>query len=132
MIKQVIVMRTDLGMRKGKMVAQGAHACVFSVVMMMVALYMQSGGEMSEEEVRKNPTFQWFNDGHSTKICLRVGSEAELMEIHEKAQAASLPVYLVVDNGLTEFHGVKTKTCLAIGPAEAEDVDKITGHLELL
>jgi len=39
---------------------------------------------------------------------------------------------VIVDSGLTEFHGVKTKTCLAIGPNKKEDIDKITGSLKLL
>jgi PTH2 family peptidyl-tRNA hydrolase len=66
------------------------------------------------------------------KICVGCDSEAELLELHEKAKAAGLPVGLIQDNGTTEFHGVPTYTCLAIGPAKSEEIDKITGHLTLL
>ncbi len=48
-----------------------------------------------------------------------------------KAVAAGLEVYLITDNGKTEFHGRPTRTCLAIGPDDAEGGDPITGDLEL-
>ena len=67
-----------------------------------------------------------------TKICVGVKSEEELDEIYKKAEDAGLTVHMIVDNGLTEFNGVKTKTCLAIGPHYSEKIDKITGHLKLL
>jgi PTH2 family peptidyl-tRNA hydrolase len=72
----------------------------------------------------------WIN-GEFTKIVLQANSEEELMTMHDTALFAGLPVALIVDNGHTEFHGVKTKTCIAIGPAKSEDIDKITGHLKL-
>ncbi len=59
-------------------------------------------------------------------------SEDELMAIHDKAVAARLEVHLITDSGKTEFHGVPTRTCLAIGPDEAEKIDEITGELQLL
>jgi PTH2 family peptidyl-tRNA hydrolase len=55
-----------------------------------------------------------------------------LVELYTKAKQAGLICSLIVDAGLTEFGGVPTKTCCAIGPAWAEDVDKITGELKLL
>jgi PTH2 family peptidyl-tRNA hydrolase len=61
-----------------------------------------------------------------------VDSEEELMEIHDKAVAAGLEVHLITDSGRTEFHGEPTRTCLAIGPDEADRIDDITGHLQLL
>lgn len=39
---------------------------------------------------------------------------------------------MIEDNGLTEFHGVKTKTCIGIGPWVSEEIDKFTKHLKLL
>jgi len=70
--------------------------------------------------------------GTFAKVCCRVNSEAELMEIHDKALAAGLEVHLITDSGKTEFHGEPTRTCLAIGPDDADKIDAITGHLELL
>lgn len=120
--KQVIVMRKDLGMRKGKMVAQGAHASLGAV------LYIQNGDTGFGW---RGPLSSWL-EGSFTKICVSVNSEAELMDVFHAANDAGLPVKLITDAGHTEFHGVPTKTCLAIGPSWAEDIDKITGKLTLL
>jgi PTH2 family peptidyl-tRNA hydrolase len=49
-----------------------------------------------------------------------------------RAKAAGVPCALIVDAGQTEFHGVPTKTCCAVGPAWIADVDAITGDLPLL
>ena len=118
-VKQVIVMRNDLNMRKGKMVAQGAHASISFLKDMI--LYDISPSRIQVE---------WLTSGQ-TKICVRCESEDELMAIFYKAQNAKLTVHLITDAGLTEFDG-PTKTCLCIGPSKSEDVDKITGELKLL
>ena len=73
----------------------------------------------------------WFS-GDFTKVCLYVNSEEELDDIYNKAKDAGLNVCEIIDNGLTEFHGVKTKTCLAIGPDLSDKIDPITGNLKLL
>jgi peptidyl-tRNA hydrolase len=70
--------------------------------------------------------------GSFAKVCCRVDSAEELMEIYNKAVDAGLEVHLITDSGKTEFHGQPTRTCLAIGPADAEKIDPITGELELL
>ena len=118
-IKQVIVMRNDLNMRKGKMIAQGAHA---SIAFLISRHYR--GMPSKEEE-------QWMEEGQ-TKICVRVDSEEHLLEIAAKAKSAGLTVHVITDAGHTEFNGVPTKTCLAIGPNEASEIDAITGDLKLL
>jgi len=112
-MKQVIVLRKDLNMRKGKCVAQGSHACLYA--------YLQASQEVRDA---------WI--GRQTKICVGVNSEAELVEIYNQAKTAGLPCVLIKDAGLTEFHGVETLTAVGIGPAEDEEVDKITGELKLL
>jgi PTH2 family peptidyl-tRNA hydrolase len=114
MIKMVIVMRTDLGMRKGKMIAQGAHAAI--------GAYLSDPSQCFIDEWQKTGT---------TKICVGVDSEAELLELYEKA-GDSIARHLVRDKGITEFHGVPTYTCFALGPAPSEQIDPITGHLKLL
>ena len=48
------------------------------------------------------------------------------------AQESKLPCSLITDAGLTEFNGVPTNTCIAIGPWDPAEIDKITGHLKLL
>jgi PTH2 family peptidyl-tRNA hydrolase len=124
-IKQVIVMRADLNMRKGKMVAQGSHASVLA----FKAAEM-SGTDYPGNKVRAQAK-QWFTEG-MTKICVRCDSEEELLELEQKARAANLIVRVVTDAGLTEFAGTPTKTCLAIGPGQADKIDEITGGLKLL
>ncbi len=124
-VKQVIVMRKDLNMRKGKMIAQGSHASLGAVLLIQGAMLRDPDCPWTPAAVT------WFN-GTFSKICVYVESETELMRINAEAERAGLPVKLITDAGHTEFHGVPTRTCLAIGPCWTEDVDKITGNLRLL
>ncbi|TWU49285.1 aminoacyl-tRNA hydrolase [Rubripirellula reticaptiva] len=124
-VKQVIVMRHDLKMRRGKQIAQGAHAS-----MSFLCRRLQENESISVEDFSKIQR-TWLT-GSFAKVCCRVNSEEELFEIHDKAQEAGLEVHLITDSGKTEFHGQPTNTCLAIGPDETEKIDKITGHLQLL
>jgi PTH2 family peptidyl-tRNA hydrolase len=77
------------------------------------------------------PMVAWLG-GRFTKVCVSVDSEAALDAIVDKARSAGVPVALIVDAGQTEFKGVPTKTCCAVGPAWVEDVDAVTGGLPLL
>jgi PTH2 family peptidyl-tRNA hydrolase len=125
--KQVIVMRKDLGMRKGKMIAQGAHA---SLKVLLDAGGMDPDG--AGFTIRLDPAFAAWLGGRFTKVCVSVDSEAALDAIVARAREAGVPCALIVDAGLTEFRGVPTKTCCAVGPAWADTVDAITGALPLL
>jgi PTH2 family peptidyl-tRNA hydrolase len=78
-----------------------------------------------------NAEMEWMR-GAFTKIVLKIDSEAELHEIVAKAKAAHLLTVLITDAGNTEFGGVPTVTCCAIGPAEAAEIDAVTGHLKTL
>jgi PTH2 family peptidyl-tRNA hydrolase len=125
--KQVIVMRKDLGMRKGKMIAQGAHA---SLKVLVDRVFAPVGDVLAIP--LDEPTREWLVSGRFTKVCVSVDSEAALDDIVARAGAAGVACALIVDSGRTEFHGVPTKTCCAVGPAWADDVDAITGSLPLL
>ena len=123
--KQVIVLRKDLNMRKGKMVAQGAHASMRAVL----------NGARREDNVliipldaRNEP---WLC-GRFKKICVSVNSEGELLKLYQGASDAGLITALIQDAGLTEFGGVPTYTALAVGPDRADRVDAVTGTLPLL
>lgn len=120
-LKQVIVMRKDLNMRKGKMIAQGAHASATIV-------FKATAGPSTHWLDR---VAAWMNTGQR-KISVSVDSEQELLEIFQQAQEDGLMAELITDAGHTEFNGVPTKTCCAIGPGPASKIDKITGHLKLL
>ena len=86
--------------------------------------YIDIPQELSEEEKL------WIQDSF-TKICLCVDSEEELLDIHEKAKSLGLTVNLITDSGLTEFNGVKTITCLAIGPHFKSSINQVTKDLRL-
>lgn len=129
--KQVIVMRTDLSMRKGKMIAQGAHASLKVILDLLAWSKEEPLPPWSASLEVDVPMFVWMTESF-TKVCVGVGSEAELVAVYEAAKAAWLPCALIEDSGRTEFHGVVTKTCCAVGPAWPDDIDPITGHLKLL
>lgn len=118
-VKQVIVMRKDLKMRRGKEIAQGAHASMAFLAKKALA------GEPFTEVERA-----WL-EGLFTKVCVRVGSEEELLAVAEAAGKAGIRVAIITDSGKTEFGGISTRTCLALGPDLAEKIDSVTGDLEL-
>lgn len=131
MAKQVIILRKDLGMRKGKMVAQGAHA---SLAALLAQSYTMAGDRPPDCRcipLEPYAVEQWLN-GRFTKICVGCDSEHELFELYNKAKQAGLLCSLIQDAGLTEFGGIPTYTAVGIGPADDEDIDTITGHLKLL
>lgn len=117
-------MRTDLNMRKGKMIAQGSHASLGAVLDIQ-----KRDSFMSTDALQ---AFDKWIHGTFTKICVRVDSEEQLMQVYKDAIQAGLPVKLITDAGHTEFHGQPTRTCLAIGPAWSDQIDAITGGLTLL
>ncbi|KAF6243672.1 aminoacyl-tRNA hydrolase [Nitrosopumilus sp. b1] len=114
-IKQVIVVRTDLGMGKGKIAAQVGHACV-----------------LGAENVRKsNPN--WFEKWWlgQEKVVVKVESLKDLEEIKRHAIDLNLPWAEVTDAGHTQI-APGTVTCISIGPAPESNIDKVTGDLKLL
>jgi len=116
-----------LNMRKGKQISQGSHASLA----FLTRFSQIEGDTLSVKLKNSEEVQQWLKEGF-TKICVSVDSESELDSVYDAAFEAGLNVHMIVDSGLTEFHGVKTKTCLAIGPNKKEDIDKITGSLKLL
>jgi len=114
MFKQVIVVRTDIKMSKGKLAAQVAHAALGAFL------------EQKNELIKK----VWLREG-AKKVVLKIESLEELLKIKELAEASKLPNFLVIDAGRTELPE-GTVTCLGIGPDYETKIDKITGHLKLL
>jgi PTH2 family peptidyl-tRNA hydrolase len=138
--KQVIVMRKDLNMRKGKMIAQGSHASMsFLTQKMNLQKTMGYGIHHHEtrylsqayDEKQAIEITSWLTSSFR-KICVYVNSEEELEAVHQKALDSGLISHMIVDNGATEFNGVKTKTCCAIGPASDHKFKNVTDHLPLL
>jgi peptidyl-tRNA hydrolase, PTH2 family len=112
-MKQVIVMRNDLKMSKGKTAAQACHACLGS--------YKKSDSSKIKE---------WERDGEK-KVIVKVNSLEELFEIKEIAKKNNISNYMVKDAGRTEIP-TGTMTCLGIGPDTDEIIDKVTQDLKLL
>lgn len=125
-VKQVLVIRRDLKCRRGKEISQGSHASI--------AWLCNRISPMLENDKHKpkfsKPEIEWLT-GPFAKICLQVESEKELLEIYQAAKKEGLVCELITDSGKTEFGGIPTNTCLAIGPDYSEKIDKITGHLKL-
>lgn len=135
--KQMIVMRRDLHMRKGKIAAQAGHACVEAVLMALAKegrledIGIEGGGAVLHPTGKGvTPLSDWFEKGVA-KICVYVDSEEELLDIDRKAKEAGIISALICDAGMTEFHGNPTYTCLALEPRFSDEVDPITGDLPL-
>jgi len=126
-VKQVIVVRKDLNMRKGKIAAQVAHAS-------MKFLVDNNEAERGDEiTVKLSPAeAEWLLSGSFTKIVVGCDSEDALRDLVFQAELADIEVHPIIDSGRTEFDGVPTLTCAAFGPCTAAEVDKITGNLKLI
>ena len=112
MYKQVIVLRADLKLSRGKLAVQAAHAAVI-------------GYELSDRRIVE----RWKLEGQK-KIALRANSERELFELRDKARKLGLVAEVVRDAGLTEVPP-GTPTALVIGPDEESRIDRVTGRLPL-
>ena len=111
--KQVIAVRKDLGMRKGKLAAQVAHAAL-------------KAAERADETERE----MWRLTGQ-TKIVVGIEGSEQVFKLYKDANSDGLPAAFIRDEGRTELEP-DTRTAVAIGPAEADAVDKYTGDLDLL
>ena len=134
--KQVIVMRKDLNMRKGKMVAQGSHASMGALLSLMKK-YKDETTMLGKTKnwllaaPENGPIAYWLENSFA-KICVSVESEQELLDIYQKAVDIRIPCVLITDSGRTEFNGVPTNTCCGIGPWWPDIINEITGKLKLL
>jgi PTH2 family peptidyl-tRNA hydrolase len=135
--KQVIVLRRDLNMKRGKQIVQACHASM--KVILDRGNFYEQGGFLFPSKVgfdiphnKLTPEMIDWMEGTFTKICLSVGSAQELQDVYDKALAAGLPCALIEESSLADSMGKPTKTCVAIGPASNEEIDKITGGLDLL
>ena len=135
--KMMIVMRHDLKMRKGKIAAQAEHACIDAILMALSKEGRISDFEMTDgglilknTDKPSSPLSDWFAYG-CAKVCVYVDSEEALLEIAKKAKEKGIIASVITDAGMTEFHGVPTKTCIALEPLPAEIADELTGNLPL-
>lgn len=121
-IKQVIIIRKDLKMRRGKEVAQSCHGSMAFISKQLV----NGNCTVVLTETQK----LWLQDSFK-KICVTVNSEEELLDIYNQAKSKNIEAHLVTDSGFTEFHNVPTHTCVVLGPDSSYVLDPVTGHLKL-
>ena len=112
-MKQVILVRQDLKLPKGKLAAQAAHASVEATL------------KSDSETVKK-----WRSEGMA-KIVLKVTNEKELIKYFQTAKDEGIIASLITDAGRTVV-APGTKTCVGIGPDEEEKIDDLTSELKLL
>ena len=114
--KLAVAVRRDLDMGKGKIAVQVGHASV----------------TVAEETRKRRPDWwkAWWDEGQR-KVVVKVQSESDLEKIRREADELGLTAAIIHDSGLTQVYP-GTATCVGIGPAPAELVDKITGSLQLL
>ncbi len=115
-IKQVIIIRTDIEMGKGKMAAQVAHASLMS--------YLEANKE------HKDVADQWLRSGEK-KIVLKIDDFDKMKRLFEAFKYKGIPCALVSDAGMTQLPP-NTKTALGIGPWKSSEIDAFTSALKLL
>ena len=112
-LKQVIVVNAELGLPKGKLASQVAHAAIAAFL-----------------EAAPKARSAWLADG-MPKVVLKAANQAALEALQADAQSAGLPVALIEDAGRTVV-SEGTVTCVGIGPATADQLEPLTGGLKLL
>lgn len=114
--KMCVVLRTDLGMSTGKLIAQACHAAV----------------EASEKAKKENHTAwrRWRDEG-AKKVALEAESLEELEELADRADELDIVNVVIHDAGLTEVPP-GTATALGMGPDASEKIDRVTGALPLI
>ena len=112
MYKQVILVRQDLKLPKGKMSSQVAHASVEAVL-----------------KSKRDNVEGWRGEGMK-KVVLKVKDLKELLEFKKLAGQHKLINAVIQDAGRTIVEP-GTVTCLAIGPDLEESVDRVTGSLKM-
>lgn len=112
-MKQVILVRQDLKLPKGKLAAQVSHASVSALL-----------------KSHKDDIYKWKEQGMK-KVVLKVADEKELLKFKQLTEDNGLVVALITDAGKTVVEP-GTITCLGIGPDKEEKIDKITGSLKMV
>ena len=113
-VKLVVAVRTDLGMGRGKIAAQVAHAAVAATLASLGTTDFAA----------------WLAEGQP-KVVLKVRTADQLEDVVRQARTGGLPVEVISDAGRTQVTP-GTLTCCALGPAESQRVDAVTAGLALL
>ncbi|OAA38240.1 peptidyl-tRNA hydrolase 2 [Beauveria brongniartii RCEF 3172] len=120
--KLVLVVRTDLGMTKGKIAAQCSHATL--------ACYKALAGNPDPDSTERKMLARWEKYGQA-KIAVQVKSQDEMLQLCRKARGMGLTAEVVKDAGRTQIEA-GSMTVLGVGPAPRSLIDEVTGNLKLL
>lgn len=112
----VLVVRSDLGLKKGKIASQCAHAAIMC--------YMKSAS------INKSKLNGWLGQGQP-KIVVKVDDLQEMEKIAKFARDKNVVAEIVRDAGRTQVSS-GTATVLGLGPDSSEVIDSLVGHLKLL
>ncbi|MBI2580424.1 peptidyl-tRNA hydrolase [Candidatus Woesearchaeota archaeon] len=111
--KQVILVRADLKLPKGKLSVQVAHASLEAAL-----------------KSSRNVVDEWRSGG-GKKVVLKVVDLDELKKYEALARSERLVSTLITDAGHTTLEP-GTVTCLGVGPDKEEKIDRVTGKLKIL
>ncbi|OAR02868.1 hypothetical protein LLEC1_01757 [Akanthomyces lecanii] len=120
--KLVLVVRTDLGMTKGKIAAQCSHATL--------ACYKALADNPDPNSTERKMLARWEKHGQA-KIAVQLKSQDEMLQLCRKARGMGLTAEVVKDAGRTQIEA-GSMTVLGVGPAPKSLIDEVTGHLKLL
>ncbi|KAJ5485271.1 peptidyl-tRNA hydrolase 2 [Penicillium diatomitis] len=116
-VKLVLVVRTDLGMTKGKIAAQASHATL--------ACYKYFITHKPD-----SPILRRWEQGGQAKIALQIKSEDDLLLLQAQAMSLGLCARVIQDAGRTQIASGSRTVLGVLGPKSV--VDGVTGHLKLL
>ncbi len=113
MYKQVVVVRNDLKLPKGKLSVQVAHASVECVL-----------------NSKKELLDFWKKEGMKKSV-LKVDSRESLIKIFNIAKNKGFNAHIIKDAGKTVVEP-GTMTCIGIGPHKEQEIDVITRDLKMV
>mgnify|MGYP006279760015 CR=1 FL=1 len=115
-MKQVIIVRQDLKLPKGKLAVQVAHASVEATLRSL--------------KHKKDNVTEWRSEGMK-KVVVKVPDEKTMLMHLQKAKDDGLVTALISDAGRTIVEP-GTRTCFGIGPDSDEKIDRITATLSMM
>lgn len=148
--KQIIIVRKDLEMSRGKMAAQVSHASMAFLTSQMRRCYQLQGNYNEhledDEQYKKNgyavfvteECYKEWISGSFTKIVLGAKNRHQLLRAKLMAEELGMKegedFFLIKDNCLTELEPEddgRTLTCIGFTPMDSEVIDAISRKYQL-
>lgn len=125
-IKQVIVIRKDLKLRKNKLASLAAHAA------MQFILDNNESDRPDELQVKlSQQEIQWLNGSFDNDVLgiLGISSQDALSDMVLKAQLNGINVYSIFEKSKKPDEGPQL-ICAAFGPDEEDQISQVVGSLK--